>query len=107
MSDWLDQYRAIIEQQPTCEEAWFQDRWRLCQAGDEMAAREISGSCLRFALQIAQARAADFPQYHLLDVVEEANAGLMNAVQSFRGGNKDDFVRFAEVCIQQRLGTLA
>lgn len=85
MDDWLEQYQGQIEQQPTCEETWFQEQWRNSQSGNEAAGRNISGSCLRLALRIAQQRAVQFPERDLVDFVEEANAGLMEAVLSFGG----------------------
>ena len=107
MEDWLEQYQNQIERQPACEETWFQEQWRNLQSGDEMAGRLISASCLRFALRIAQQRAAEFPECHLVDVIQEANAGLMEAVLSFGGGSKEDFLLHAETCIDARLAALA
>lgn len=104
---WFGKYQAMVDAQPICDDSWFQEQWRKKQSGDETAGRLISGSCLRFALQIAQQRAAEFPECHLLNVIEEANAGLMEAVLSFGGGSKEDFLHHAEACIDARLAALA
>jgi DNA-directed RNA polymerase sigma subunit (sigma70/sigma32) len=107
VDDWLEQYKAAIDQQPFCEDSWFQEQCQSLRSGDEQAGRHISGSCLRFALQIAQERAAAFPACHLLDVVEEANAGLMEAVRTFKGSTRDAFLQHAETRIHERLNAMA
>jgi DNA-directed RNA polymerase sigma subunit (sigma70/sigma32) len=107
VDDWLQQYSSAIDEQPVCEDSWFQEQCRNLHAGDEQAGRRISGSCLRFALKIAQRRAAEFPECHLLDVVEEANAGLMDAVLTFKGSSRDEFLQHAETRIHERLNAMA
>src|SRR5207247_1326247 len=55
----LESYRRIIAEQPTCDDRFFAQALARYRAGDESAAREISGSCLRIALQLAERHAAD------------------------------------------------
>lgn len=107
MDAWLEKYQTMIETQPSCDDPWFAEMWSKYQTGDEYAGRCISGSCLRLALCIAQDRTGDYPDFALLDLVQEANAGLADALQSFSGGNAVSFREHATGAIYNRLAGLA
>src|SRR5579862_9284924 len=53
----LDIYRRVVGEQPACDAPFFSEALSRYRAGDEQAAREISGRCLRFALAIAEEHA--------------------------------------------------
>jgi DNA-directed RNA polymerase sigma subunit (sigma70/sigma32) len=106
MESELEIYRRLISAQPACEDSWFTDALAKYRAGDEAAGRTISGSCLRLAMQIAEARAAEFGTLSVLDVVQEANVGLMDALKSFTGSCSAEFLTHATQVIHQRLQSL-
>ena len=81
----LETYRRVVSQQPACEPQFFSEALSRYRAGDESAARSISGSCLRLALAIAEEHSKEAPSSPLLDVIQEANAGLMEAITTFAG----------------------
>jgi DNA-directed RNA polymerase sigma subunit (sigma70/sigma32) len=101
----LEIYRRVIAAQPTCDEVFFSEALVRYRAGDQAAARDISGRCLRMALQLAEGHAAD-PAAPSFDAIQEANAGLMEAITTFAGGNLQDFLHYAQVRIEQRLTSL-
>jgi DNA-directed RNA polymerase sigma subunit (sigma70/sigma32) len=103
----LETYRRIVAEQPVCEANWFADALGQYRAGDEAAARNISGSCLRFALQMAEERAADTRNCQLFDLIEEANGGLMEAITTYNGSDFGEFLQFAQQKITDRLNVLA
>jgi DNA-directed RNA polymerase specialized sigma subunit len=103
----LQKYKRIVAEQPVCQEEWFADKLAQYRAGDENGARAISGSCLRFALQLAERHAADCPEDVFFDFIEEANAGLMEALTTYSGSELKEFLVLAEQKIDDRLSELA
>src|SRR5438067_3295642 len=81
----LEIYRRVVGEQPACDAPFFSEALFRYRAGNEQAAREISGRCLRFALAIAEEHAKGEPALPLLDVVQEANVGLMEAITAYSG----------------------
>jgi DNA-directed RNA polymerase sigma subunit (sigma70/sigma32) len=102
----LETYRRVIASQPTCNDSFFTESLARYRSGDESAARDISGSCLRLALQLVEHHSAD-PASPSFDAIQEANAGLMDAITTFAGDDLHDFLRYAQDRIQQRLAALA
>src|SRR5689334_18395181 len=62
----LETYRRIVDVQPACDAAYFSGAIARYRAGDERAAREISGRCLRFALAVAEEHLKGAPSPPLL-----------------------------------------
>ena len=77
---------------------------RLCRqaaAGDESAKMRLEEGCLRLVVTIAK----EFPEgsMHLMDMIQEGNIGLMNAVEEFDYGSGDSFSSFAAVRIKEAI----
>jgi DNA-directed RNA polymerase sigma subunit (sigma70/sigma32) len=102
----VETYRRIVGAQPTCDPPFFAAALSGHRAGDESAARRLCGSCLRFALAVAERHAQEASTLSLLDVIQEANAGLMEAITTFPGDDLDDFLKYADLRIRQRLAVL-
>ena len=96
-------YRQQIAAQPLCVDPWFQENLNRLRSGEELAGRLISGSCLRIALEIALNM--DIPPAALdtFGRIEEANAGLMEAIGSLAGSSLEEFIPFASRTILGRL----
>lgn len=106
MEAWLERYQTLVAQQPVCDDSWFPAALQEYRAGDELAGRRISAGCLWLALQVAQSRAGDLEHFPLLDLVQEANAGLVDALEGFAGSTTADFVRQATTAIDRRFHDL-
>ena len=72
-------------------ESWLADRLAKCRIGNEQATRDICGSCLRIAWELAQEYldGGGDDNNDILDVVQDANAALLRAVKSFEGSTID------------------
>lgn len=103
----LETYRQHVLGQPICEAQWFAAALGRFRGGDEAAAKEISARCLHVALRFAEDRAVSLPSHSMFDLIQEANAGLMQAVTTFDGGDLPEFLRFAEEQMNQRLLVLS
>ena len=107
MESSLETYRQHVLGQPICEAQWFAAALGRFRGGDGAASREISARCLHLALRFAENRAVLLPTYPLFDLIQEANAGLMQAVTTFEGTDLPEFLRFAEEQMNQRLLVLS
>ena len=107
MSTSLDQYRRTILNQPALDDIQFKTAWTEYQAGGEAAGRRITGSCLPIALSIAENRSSEFPELSVLELVEEANAGLHEALMGFSGFSAEKFRAHASETIHRHLESLA
>jgi len=103
----LELYRQQLSTLPPCDPAFFADALNRYRAGDTSAAREISGRCLRLALVLGEDRARQLGAADVLDMIQEANRGLWKAVTTYAGNDLDDFLRFANDCIQEQLAAPA
>ncbi|HZT78817.1 MAG TPA: hypothetical protein VFA26_01235 [Gemmataceae bacterium] len=99
----IETYCRIVAEQPVCEDTWFAEAWPRASAGDDAARREISGSCLRLALAVAQERWDHRDEGEFLELIQDANAALWGALDNFPGGKAEEFLRHAEQVIRQRL----
>src|SRR5258708_1181621 len=90
----LEIYRRPIAVQPTCDDSFFAEALARYRAGNESAARDISGSWLRLALQVVEGHSADAASPSF-DAIQEANAGLMEAITTFAGDDLQDFLQHA------------
>jgi DNA-directed RNA polymerase sigma subunit (sigma70/sigma32) len=102
----LETYRRVVSEQPACDAQFFSEALSRYRAGDEAAGRTISGSCLRLALAIAEDRSREAPSLPLFDVIQEANAGLMEAIATFSGGELQEFLAHARQRIERRIAVL-
>ena len=103
----LDTYRHLVAEQPACEARFFAQALAEYRAGDESAARKLSASCLRLALKYAEEQAANGSgSVPIFDLIQEANAGLMEAITTFPGEEMQEFLRYAHERMQQRLAVL-
>ncbi len=72
----LEIYRRHLAKLPACDADFFADALARYRAGDESAARDISGRCLHLALQHGEERAHELGSIEILEAVQEANRGL-------------------------------
>jgi len=87
----LELYRAEVARVPACADPEFSNRLAEYRAGDEAAGRAITGSCLGMVLALVESL-PDLPAgLDLLDAVQEANAGLVEALQTFSGTTATEF----------------
>jgi DNA-directed RNA polymerase sigma subunit (sigma70/sigma32) len=102
----LELYRSAVTAQPECAEPAFSGWLRRFRDGDEAAGRAISGSCLRIALAEVESRPTLPGGLAFLDAVQEANAGLVEALHSFTGSTAEEFVEHARWTIRDWLSNL-
>jgi hypothetical protein len=103
----LEIYRRRLATLPACDAAFFTEALARYRAGDEGAARDISGRCLGLALRLGEERAQELGSIETLEAVQEANRGLWNAIATFTGSDLEEFLRHARECIEERLSALA
>jgi hypothetical protein len=103
----LEIYKHHLTNLPACDAAFFAEALARYRAGDESAARDISGRCLGLALRLGEERARELGSAAILEVVQEANRGLWKAITTFAGNDLDEFLLYARERIQERLAVLA
>ena len=96
-------YRQQIDEQPICSELSFQENLTRYRAGDEMGARLISSTCLRIAYEIAMKLENPPSALDPFGRIEVANAGLVQAIDSFTGSSVEEFIPHARQTIIGRL----
>jgi DNA-directed RNA polymerase sigma subunit (sigma70/sigma32) len=89
-----------------CAAPWFSEQLAAARAGDELAWRHISGSCLPRVLDIARQKWQPGCSFGLLDLVREGNTVLARAIEEFDGDTADEFLRELTRKVESRL-TLA
>jgi hypothetical protein len=100
-------YRNTLGGQPTCSDPWFGETLSRSRAGDDGALREISGRCLAHVLDAVERRFPDRGEEELLDLVQDANAALVRAIQSFQGASATEFLAHLDRELGQELDALA
>jgi DNA-directed RNA polymerase specialized sigma24 family protein len=103
----LEIYRRHLADLPACDAAFFAEALARFRAGDESAARDISARCLGLALRLGEERARELGSVEALEVVQEANRGLWEAITTFPGNDLEEFLLYAQERMQQRLAVLA
>src|SRR5262249_36884810 len=63
----LESYRRHLASLPACDAAFFGEALTRYRAGDEAAAREISGRCLVLALRLGEERAREVGSLETLE----------------------------------------
>ena len=102
----LDIYRTEIAKAPGCEGPDFSDRLIAYRAGDEVAGRAITGSRLGMTLTLVESLPALPAGLTLHDAVQEANAGLAEALHTFTGTTAVEFDEHARRTIHDWLNSL-
>lgn len=103
MNAQLQDYRTQIHELPECADSWFPEALTRYRAGDEEARRQILGSCLRVALQLAEERRGPDSTDDVFDLIEEANRGVTQALRTFSGTSAEDFLRHVTDTVNARL----
>jgi hypothetical protein len=106
MTTALETYREAIAGQPPLAHPQFGEWLGRYRAGDEAAGRAITGSCLGVALAIVEGLPAVPAGLTAIEAVEEANAGLAAALDSFAGATADEFLAHARRAIHAWLHDL-
>jgi hypothetical protein len=94
------QLRTIKE---VCADPWFAEQLAASRAGDKMAWRRISGSCLGRALKIAKRVWHPGSPVELLDLVQEGNRVLVRTIKKFAGSTADEFLSELTKQVEGRL----
>lgn len=101
----LEQYRNFLASLPPVEAEWFFNALReYRQQRSDAARREISGRYLSVMLGWVEARFASASEAELLDLAQDGNAGLIEAIASFQGETQAEF---EEHCHREILEHLA
>jgi DNA-directed RNA polymerase specialized sigma subunit len=90
-----------------CEKEGFGGALAKYRTGDEQAGRKIIGSYLRLALALAESKAQETGEPLPIALLEEANAGLTDALASFTGSDSQEFRCHAEEAIRCRLASFS
>ena len=98
-----EQVETITEE---CTDPWFRKQLAACRAGDEAAYRRISERCLRLVLQITKRRWKPGTRWALLDLVQEANAEMVQTIGQFSGETAEEFLAEVAGRVEQRLARL-
>jgi DNA-directed RNA polymerase specialized sigma subunit len=106
MESALDMYRNRVTELPACDSAFLTEAMARYRAGDESAARDISGRCLGLALRLAEEVARKQSSVEIIDAIQEANRGLWLAITTFSGNDLPEFISYAQERIQERLTVL-
>ena len=86
----------LSKHQPANSESLFAERIRRLREGDELAGPEISGSYLGAVLDLVESLPTLPRDLNLLDAVQEANVGLVDAIESFTGSTREEFWEHAQ-----------
>ena len=89
----------LSKHQPANSESLFAERIRRLREGDELAGPEISGSYLETVLEFVEALPVLPRDLNLLDAFQEANVGLVDAIESFTGSTREEFWEHAQQTI--------
>jgi len=100
----LELYRTEIAKAPPCSDLDFSDLLRRSRDGDEEAGRVITGSHLGMVLALVESLPELPAGLDLMGAVQEANAGLVEALNTFSGTTAAAFGEHARRAI---LGWLA
>lgn len=103
MESSIEKYKSRLTEVPELDDAWFRPALSRARAGDEDEARRICGSSLSLALSLAEEFVAENSDAELLDVVQDANDLLVNAIARFEGDCVLDFRKFASAHIAYHL----
>jgi DNA-directed RNA polymerase specialized sigma subunit len=107
METMLERYKAILsERQVDRSEALFVDRLKRFRSGEELAGREISGSYLQPVMELVESLSTLPQGLSMIDAIEAANVGLVDAIQSFEGSSADEFWQHVKSTIMAWLHTI-
>lgn len=102
----MDLYRAKIADVPKYQDPAFGDLLRQFRAGDEAAGRAITGGHLGMALALVETLPEPPAGLKPIDAVQEANAGLWEALVTFPGATADEFADHARRAVMTWLANL-
>lgn len=98
--DPIEVYRQKVSLLPDLDDSWFGQALAAARAGDDEARRRISGSSLRVALAATERRVL---VGDLLDSVQEANAAIHEAIDTFASDTVADYCTHLEERVSRRL----
>ena len=107
MDTLVNRYRdRLTANQPERSERLFEERFTRYRNGDEAGWREISGAYLLPVLDWVESLSELPPGLSLDDAVQEANAGMVEAIHTFKGSTTDEFWEHAQATMRHWLDTL-
>ena len=107
MKDPLTFYEeGLREITDVCVDPWFQEQLAASRAGDSLAWRRISGSCLRRVLDFAKRKWSPGCVLSVLDLAQEGNVILVQTIERFRGTTAPEFLRELDDQVEQGLTLL-
>jgi len=86
---------------PALDETWFPEALAKSRAGDQDSTRDICGRCLHIPL--AEEKYPQHVDFDPLELVQEGNDALVQALREFTGSSADEFSRFTESCVRHRI----
>ena len=100
METLIERYREFVSsKQPLASDEALCSRLDRYHAGEDLAWREISGSYLKPVLEFVESFPSLPRNLNLLNAVEEANVGLVDAIKTFSGTTRDEFWQHAQQTI--------
>jgi DNA-directed RNA polymerase sigma subunit (sigma70/sigma32) len=100
----IENYESRLgEISDVCSDPWFHEQLSRYRSGDETALRCISERCLGRVFVIAKEHWRPGYRMTLLDLVQEGNAALVQAIDHFRGATAVDFLREMTALVEHEI----
>ena len=100
MENLVERYREFVSsKQALASDEALRSRLDRYHAGEDLAWREISASYLKPVFEFVESFPSLPRNLNLLNVVEEANVGLVDAIKTFSGTTRDEFWQHAQQTI--------
>ena len=99
----LEMYESQIRSiDLACEDPWFTQRLADCRSGDDLARTEICSSCLNLVLDLAKRRWQTGSSVDLVDLIQQGNTALVEALAGFAGSSAQEFKQHVEREVEAR-----
>ncbi len=102
MVTWQDEYTELLETFPRLDDSWFVRKLQFAKAGDDNARLTIIGSSLWIAWESANEFEGLSPM-GLPELTQEANAALVDAVETFYGEDAKGYEEHVRSAVRDRL----
>ncbi|MGB4259943.1 MAG: hypothetical protein WBL15_19765 [Phycisphaerae bacterium] len=102
MDDWEREYVELLTPFPRLSDEWFTGKLQLAKSGDEDARVLVIGSSLWIAWETAR-EFVDLTNLDLPELTQEANLGLLDAMNSYLGEDVESYKAHVGAVIRDRL----
>jgi DNA-directed RNA polymerase sigma subunit (sigma70/sigma32) len=86
-----------------CVDPWFASELRLYRSGDKSKAQDLCGSLLHLVLEIAKKKWSPGCRLEVLDLVQEGNTVVVEALETFVGSTAQEFKEALTVRVNTKL----